>query len=107
MSSRPSLMAETASIALKCDGDAPHQRTSRARDRRARPARCQTLRQRWREVYGQEPPPRIRAVLLRRAIAYQLQVLAFGGLKPKTIRLLRKLATELRVTRAKRLAGAI
>lgn len=64
------------------------------------------LQQRWREIYKREPPPRIRAVLLRRFIAYQLQVLAFGGLKPKTIRLLRKLAAELREKRAKQLAGA-
>lgn len=63
------------------------------------------LQQRWREIYGREPPPRIRAVLLRRFIAYQLQVLAFGGLKPKTIRLLRKLAAELREKRAKQRAG--
>src|SRR3569833_506847 len=63
------------------------------------------LQQRWREVYRREPPPRIRAVLLRRFIAYQLQVLAFGGLKPKTVRLLRKLATELREKRARYLAG--
>ena len=65
------------------------------------------LQQRWRDVYKREPPPRIRAVLLRRAIAYQLQVLAFGGLKPKTIRLLRRLAAELREKRAKKIAGIV
>jgi len=57
------------------------------------------LRLRWRELYRRDPPPRIRAGLLRRGIAYQLQVLAFGGLKPQTIRLLRKLAAEFRASR--------
>lgn len=63
------------------------------------------LQQRWRAVFRREPPPRIRAVLLRRFIAYQIQVMAFGGLKPKTIRLLRKLAAELREKRVRQLAG--
>ena len=57
------------------------------------------LQQRWKELYGHEAPPRIRATLLRRFVAYRIQVLAFGGLKPTTIRLLRKLAYELRARR--------
>lgn len=54
----------------------------------------------WLEVYGKEPPSRIRAGLLRLGISYRLQEKAFGGLKPQTVRYLRKLAAELRAERA-------
>ena len=64
------------------------------------------LQARWRVLYRKDPPPKIRARLLRLGIAYRLQELAFGGLQPKTVRLLRKLAAELRAERAeKRLAA--
>jgi len=63
------------------------------------------LRLRWQAVYGRPAPPRIREVLLRKAIAYQLQVLAFGGLKPATVRRLAKIADALREERKRRLAG--
>lgn len=63
------------------------------------------LRERWASLYRRDPPPRIRAGLLRLGIAYRLQELAFGGLKPQTVRLLRKLAAELRAERAAKLAG--
>lgn len=63
------------------------------------------LQARWKALYRRDPPPRIRARLLRLGIAYRLQELVFGRLQPKTIRLLRKLAIELRAQRAeKRLA---
>lgn len=65
-----------------------------------------SLQRRWRDLYQTEPPPRIRAPLLRRFIAYRLQVLAFGGLKPKTIRRLRKLADEQRATRMSKLSAS-
>lgn len=58
------------------------------------------LQVRWASLYRRDPPQRIRAGLLRLGIAYKLQELAFGGLKPQTVRLLRKLAAELRVERA-------
>lgn len=65
------------------------------------------LQARWRVLYRQDPPPKLRARLLRLGIAYRLQELAFGGLQPRTVRLLRKLATELRAERAeKRMAAA-
>jgi len=63
------------------------------------------LRLRWQAVYGRPAPPRIREVLLRKAIAYRLQVLAFGGLKPATERRLAKIAASLREDRKQRLAG--
>ncbi len=65
------------------------------------------LRTRWQELYRTDPPPKFRARLLRLGIAYRLQELAFGGLKPQTIRLLRKLAAELRAERVQKQQGEI
>jgi Protein of unknown function (DUF2924) len=50
------------------------------------------LKGRWRDLYGTEPPPRISPQLLTQAIAYRLQVRAFGGLKLTTRRLLDRVA---------------
>lgn len=60
------------------------------------------LKARWRVLYRKYPPPTFRARLLRLGIAYRLQELAFGGLQPRTVRLLRKLALELRAQRAEK-----
>src|SRR5260370_32384986 len=46
------------------------------------------LKDRWRSVYGTEPPPRSSRKLLVSAIAYRIQERAFGGLKPSVRRLL-------------------
>src|SRR5579864_4205475 len=46
------------------------------------------LKDRWRSVYGFEPPHRISRELLTRALAYRLQERVLGGLKPSTRRLL-------------------
>jgi len=64
-----------------------------------------TLKDKWASVYRRDPPPKIRARLLRLGIAYRLQELAFGGLKPQTVRMLRRLAAELRAERVDKLAG--
>ncbi|WP_421762161.1 DUF2924 domain-containing protein [Devosia sp.] len=64
------------------------------------------LQVRWLEVYGKEPPSRIRAGLLRLGISYRLQEKAFGGLKPQTVRHLRKLAAELGAERASKQVGS-
>ena len=55
-----------------------------------------SLRSRWREVYGNEPPLKVRRGFMARAVAYRLQELAFGGLKPATQKHLRKLADAQR-----------
>ena len=60
------------------------------------------LQLRWASLYKRDPPMRVRAGFLRRGIAYRLRELAYGGLKPETVRLLRKLAAELRVQRVGR-----
>jgi hypothetical protein len=59
------------------------------------------LQQRWRELYKVEPPFKIRSGFLRRAIAYRLQELVYGGLKPPTLRILRQIAEDLHASRAR------
>jgi hypothetical protein len=58
------------------------------------------LQQRWRELYKIDPPFKIRSGFLRRAIAYRLQELVYGGLKPSTLRRLRRIADEYRSGKA-------
>ena len=50
------------------------------------------LKERWRALYGAEPPRRISRDLLVRALAYRMQEQALGGLKPSTRRLLAAVA---------------
>ena len=42
------------------------------------------LKQQWRELYGKEPPPFSRTYIQSR-LAYRIQELAYGGLKPETV----------------------
>jgi hypothetical protein len=48
--------------------------------------------ERWRSLFGSDPPPRLRRPLLIQALAYRFQEKAFGGLKPATRRLLADVA---------------
>lgn len=50
------------------------------------------LKNRWRLLYGTEPPTRSSRDLLIRALAYRIQERALGSLKPSTRRLLTKVA---------------
>ena len=50
------------------------------------------LLQRWRVAFRRDPPPRLSRTLMERAIAYDLQVKAFGGLSARTRRTLRAAA---------------
>jgi hypothetical protein len=52
------------------------------------------LKQQWRESFGKEPPPHNRAYLQSR-LAYRIQELAYGGLKPETVRRLEALGEQL------------
>jgi hypothetical protein len=47
------------------------------------------LLQRWRMAFGRDAPPRLSRALMQKAIAYELQVEAFGGLPSRTRRALR------------------
>jgi hypothetical protein len=50
------------------------------------------LRQRWRLMFGGQPPAGLTRDLIRRMIAYRIQEEAFGGLDRETIKLLDRLA---------------
>jgi Protein of unknown function (DUF2924) len=52
------------------------------------------LKEQWRQLFEREPPPFNRAYLESR-LAYRIQELAYGGLKPDTIKRLQALADEL------------
>ena len=52
------------------------------------------LKDRWRSVYGTEPPARSSKKLLISAIAYRMQERAFGGLKPSVRRLLERASED-------------
>ncbi len=52
------------------------------------------LKQQWRELFGKEPPPFNRAYLQTR-LAYRVQELAYGGLKPETVARLEALGEKL------------
>src|SRR6185295_2578005 len=59
------------------------------------------LKQQWRELFGCEPPPYNRAFLESR-LAYRMQELAYGGLKPETIARLDALADQFEPDRRAR-----
>ena len=53
-----------------------------------------TLKDQWRELFGKEPPPWNRAYIQSR-LAYRIQELAYGGLKPETVDRLVALGEQL------------
>lgn len=75
-------MSETTvnQTVLKQVADLPHLATS-------------VLKERWRVMYGGEPPAANRNYLVQR-LAYRLQELAFGGLSDETKERLREIADE-------------
>ena len=58
------------------------------------------LKKQWRDLFDSEPPPFNRRYLESR-IAYRIQELAYGGLKPETIRRLERLADEYDAAQAR------
>ena len=52
------------------------------------------LREQWRLLFDSEPPPFNRRDIESR-LAYRIQELAYGGLKPETVRRLEKMGEEL------------
>ena len=52
------------------------------------------LKAQWRELFGSEPPPFNRQYLVSR-LAYRIQELTYGGLKPETIKRLEALGEQL------------
>ena len=60
------------------------------------------LKQQWRDLFDTEPPPYNRRFLESR-LAYRIQELAYGGLKPETVKRLRgarRAARRRRIPRA-------
>jgi Protein of unknown function (DUF2924) len=51
------------------------------------------LKQKWRELFDTEPPPYNRRFLESR-LAYRIQELVYGGLKPETVERLRALGEQ-------------
>jgi hypothetical protein len=52
------------------------------------------LKRQWRDLFETEPPPYNRRFLESR-LAYRIQELAYGGLKPETVRRLEQLGEQL------------
>jgi len=57
------------------------------------------LAERWRSLFGSDPPARLRRPLLIQALAYRLQEKAFRGLKPATRRVLESLTGDANARR--------
>src|SRR5256885_436091 len=55
---------------------------------------AEALKARWRELFDTQPPPYNRRFLESR-LAYRIQELAYGGLKPETVERLAALAESL------------
>jgi hypothetical protein len=56
------------------------------------------LRQQWRTVYKSEVSPHLSRELLLRAVAYRMQEIVFGGLRPEHQRQLRQFAQQFKET---------
>ena len=54
------------------------------------------LRARWKDTFKHPAPMRTSGELMIRALAYQIQAQAYGGLRPATLRRLKRLAADLR-----------
>src|SRR5262245_33366372 len=61
------------------------------------------LRQQWRTLYKTEASPHLSRELLLRAVAYRMQELALGGLRPERQRQLRQFAQQLKECGATRI----
>ncbi len=53
------------------------------------------LRQRWKLLFGRPAPKSLRRKFMARAVAYQMQVAAYGGLSAATKRRLREIAVAI------------
>src|SRR5271168_1545656 len=58
------------------------------------------LRQQWRALYKAEASPHLSRELLVRAVAYRMQEIALGGLRPQPQRRLRQIAQQFKQTGA-------
>jgi hypothetical protein len=63
------------------------------------------LRNRWKTLFGHPAPKSLRRNFLARAVAYQMQVEAYGGLSVATKRRLREIANAVRAGDANAMLG--
>ncbi len=63
------------------------------------------LLERWRAAFGRGAPPRLSRALMEKAIAYEIQVKAYGGLSARTIRVLKAAAKRKAVPASRRSPG--
>ena len=61
------------------------------------------LRQQWRALYKSDASPHLSRELLVRAVAYRMQEIALGGLRPGQQRQLRQFARQLKESREERI----
>ena len=61
------------------------------------------LRQQWRALYKADASPHLSRELLLRAVAYRMQEVALGGLRPERQRQLRQFAEQLKESREGRI----
>jgi hypothetical protein len=64
------------------------------------------LRHRWKTLFGHPAPKSLRRHFLARAVAYQMQVEAYGGLSAATKRRLREIANAVRTGDANAMLGS-
>ena len=64
------------------------------------------LRNRWKTLFGHPAPKSLRRTFLARAVAYQMQVEAYGGLSVATKRRLREIANAVRNGDANAIPGS-
>src|ERR1700716_2614426 len=64
------------------------------------------LRNRWKTLFGHSAPKSLRRNFLARAVAYQMQVEAYGGLSVATKRRLREIAHAVRTGDANAMLGS-
>jgi hypothetical protein len=77
-------------------GKAPRQEDLEAEIRRLPDLGLTELRERWKALYRTPAPASLRRRFLARAVAYQLQVVAYGDLSNSTKRRLREIAEAVR-----------
>ena len=65
------------------------------------------LRQQWRDLYKAEAPSHFSQNLLMRGVAYRMQELTLGGLRPELQRRLRQIAQEFRETGSTRMRARL
>ena len=64
----------------------------------------EALRQKWKTLFGGDPPSCLGRSFMMRAVAYRLQERALGGLKPSTLRILDRIADDRASAESKRAA---